>query len=216
MIYGNQYSSIKPKEEKQAILDFLRTYWDITTAHGDMLSIAVEYVLQKGITYGINWQENKLEKIINTYSDFKITEKDEKLKGFKPRKEDEPEPEFDFAKEVEIMAKSLKKDWGMRAQPKDYQAFKKAYNEDREIKPEILEFGRTKLHHSIEYEGFPFETLSKENILYNDEKQDKEPLTELVSAVYKQGMNLGVLAVEERYGSTKEILSRINKILETK
>lgn len=219
MKYQGIESKIDPKDERDAILKFLDRYWDISFKSKKPLTEAIDYILQTGIKYGIALHEKEVQQAVDFYNrmvdyansenknvpkiDFQRTTSDEDSKGH-------------FALQAGLVETTLKKEWKISAKPKGYEAFKQAYDSgDFADIDENLEFEGTRLHDKIgaSCPDLP-DYLKKGNIYYSEENQNRTPLREMVGAILRQGMNIGIRVVEQKYGTPMDLYKTGHKVLE--
>ncbi len=205
------------ESERDAILKFLGKYWNVRVKDDKSLSEVVYSLLEEGFNYGIILQELKTEEAVKMYN-----ENVDVINNFNKKTVAEPlefsrsttgkERNFEFfAGELE---KELLEKWKISAQPKGYRAFKKKhYSENFAEIDENIEFGGLPLHSDMAATCIQFPILmQKGHIYYNEEDQGNSPLSELVGAVLRQGMTIGMNAVEKKYGKPIEIAVRIKDI----
>lgn len=208
-----EISDSTKQAEMDSITKFLARYWDVQLKPLTEIYQPVDYILDAGINYGIALQEKDHETTIRIYNDFVDManrvglKKLSKIDFIRTTSKDN----FDFERETNLMEPAVKQ-WVISAVPKDYESFKQQHgSEDFADKDEALEFDGVKLPSKIAAGCFSFaECLKKGNIYYNEENQGRGPLTELVGAIFRQGMSIGMHAVEKNYGTEAEIIQRIN------
>lgn len=215
-------SRINPEQERDAILTFLERYWDISTDPERSIAGVIDYILEAGIKYGVAVQEEQTQeavdlrnKWIDIYKaagreltinkiDFKRTTSDEEMAAYRRL------GYFDFETQVNPIETALIKEMAISAQPKGYEAYKQEHGtntENYEDMNEELEFtGTLELHNFLAAPNPPFPyCLNKGSIYYTEANQGRSPLTELISAVYSQGMNIGMGVVEQKWGTVESI-----------
>ncbi len=103
---------------------------------------------------------------------------------------------MDFGSALESLTRTLSKA-GFKAEPKGWAAYKKTANEFDPPGPEARTFKGRELHFSLgaSIGGFG-DTASRAGVFYNLER-DRSTLNSLASAVFRQGMNLGVITLEK-------------------
>jgi hypothetical protein len=219
MNYQGIESKINPEDETSAIVEFLNKNWDIYLKPKKSLSNIIDYVLQEGIHYGVALQEKKIQEIIPLYTIATRLKEDNEKKtetiSFERTTKDEDKSK-DFPKRIEYIKSRLKKEGLVSAQPKGYDAFKKAHDtEDFAYRNKKVEFKGVKLHNAMSHVVLNFvDTLAKGNIHYSEKEQGRPPITGLVSAIYRQGMSIGMYLVEQRWGTTKDMYEKIENLSE--
>lgn len=210
-MYQGIESAIDPIKERNAILKFLNRYWDVRTKRNKSLADANDYILQEGIRYGIALYEKEYNETTEVYNE--LMEMRNAREGKKSKKIDFQRTTIDddlkgnFPSRIDLIETTIKREFIMSAMPKKYKSFKYRDDDDEE-----LEFDGTKELHYIAGGAvcFNFPTsLKSRHIHYSEENQERSPLTELVSAIYRQGMNIGVQAVAQKYGTWVDFRNKI-------
>lgn len=103
---------------------------------------------------------------------------------------------LDFGGALEGLTKAMSRAT-LKAEPKGWAAYKKTAQEYDEPGPEAKGFKGKPLHSSLgaSIGGFG-DTTSRASVFYN-ELRDRSPLNTMLSAVFRQGMNLGVVTLEK-------------------
>lgn len=102
-----------------------------------------------------------------------------------------------FGDVVEALTRTLAKTAALKAEPKGWAAYKKTAGEYDPPGPEADDFKGKKLHPSLGASIGDFgDSASRASVFYN-QVRDRSPLNTLVGAVFRQGMNLGVLTLEK-------------------
>jgi hypothetical protein len=192
---------INPLKEKGAISEFLTNYWIIKSKKEFSLNQLVEIILKEGIDRGIAFQEREIVKeayLLRTALDYLkprtpivIPEHLIKIeilsKGFDYK---------EFPEHIEDLASRLEKGYEyIFAEPKNYRIPQKKDKEDKPI------FKGSKLHETI-FKNWPSfeELMHKETVKKYDDEQLISPFKTMIAAILRQGMNIGVYCVEEKYG----------------
>lgn len=113
-----------------------------------------------------------------------------------------------FESEMNDLEKKLSNHVKINAKPKKYDKFLAYHPEEYSYEKnyEKLEFEGTKLHTSIGAACFDFEVcLSNPYVKYSNKNQHICPTTTMISTIFRQGVNLGVLVVEQKYRDLLEI-----------
>lgn len=209
------------EKEQDSILKFLDKYWDISLSGEKPLPEAIDLILRNGAKYGIAMQEKSQEKAVDYYNGVldlakKIHDSDthEKLGFERTSTNDDLEGYFDG--QAGPLESALREEWGLDPKPKGYEEFKSTNPDDYEGCDEVLEFSGSGLHPSIGTSCLEFQRImNKGNIYYSESSQGRPPLIEFVGAILRQGMNIGIRAVEEKHGDEREIYKESMKILDS-
>ena len=127
MKYQGIESKVNPEAERNAILEFLVSNWDVTVRPQRHLSEAIDYLLLEGIRYGIALQEKETQRTVETYNSF-VSIANNRSGTFEPiiftRTSSENDLNGDFPGLGETTEARIRKEWVIFATPKDYEAFK--------------------------------------------------------------------------------------------
>lgn len=196
--YQGIESNVDSENEKRAILSFLDRYWDVKIEGDWQLPKVVDYIFDKGIKYGIALRESVVEPEIerhNTLASYRNNHgRKIEFTGISRKRN------FRFEREMGALEKRLGKHVQITAKPKGYEEFCAAHPEEfpDDENDEKLEFNGTKLHSSIGAGCFNFEeSLSRAHVKYDDKSQGRSPSTTMISTIFRQGINIGVLVVEQ-------------------
>ncbi len=208
MEYLGIESKINPENEKDAIVRFLDRYWDITLAPEETLPKMVDYILDSGIKYGIAYQERELQEKVNEYNSLvdllsKEGKKADRINFIRTTSNESIE--FNFSLQIDYLKPRVVERWRISAQPKGYEEFRKAHQGEEFVDmDERLEFEGSELPYYLAAHCLSFEvSLNKGHVFHH-----KDPLTSLVSAIYQQGMSIGMQVVEQKWGSKEDISDR--------
>lgn len=215
-------SRINPEQERDAILTFLKKYWDISTNPERSIAGIIDYILEAGIKYGVAVQEEQTQEAVDLRNkwvdiykaagreltinkiDFKRTTSDEEMAAYRRGFF------FSFETQIDPVEAALIKKEAISAQPKGYEAYKqehRANTENYDDMNEELEFtGTLQLHNFLAAMCPPFPyCLNKGTIYYGEANQSRSPLVGLISAIYGQGMSMGMRVVEQKWGTVESI-----------
>lgn len=200
--YQGIISNIDINSEKKAIIEFLNKYWNVKIKGDYDLRKVVSKVFDEGIKYGIAYWEDWVEELIKKDNRYVWKTPRKKVKfarTYKKGEYDDTSVESNLEKMLEGHAK-------ISAKPKGYDRYKAKHDQDEypEYKGD-LEFEGTPLFYALAAGCFRFqEALSKERILHHD-----EPLNSMITSIFLQGKNYGILLVEQKYGPKIEEASAI-------
>jgi hypothetical protein len=155
------------------------------------------YGVLAGERYAFSQQGNQID-LINRLREIKSRPPLADLPVVKP---------LDFGSVADQLTRTVAKGAGLKAEPNGWAAYKKTADEYDEPGPDAKGFKGRPLHFSLgaSIGGFG-DTTSKATVFYNHVR-NRTPLNTLVSAVFRQGMNLGVLTLD------KPLDAAVNKAL---
>lgn len=202
MEYLGITSPIDALKEKEAILEFLKDYWIIKSRKDFNLEEIIELILRKGIDRGIAFQEREIVRgayllrtaieCIKQHTIIVLPEYLDKIEIISLNYDYKEFPEH-----VEDLALRLENKYEyIFAEPIDYRI------QQRESRGEKYAFFKgAKLHETI-FKNWPSfeELINRETVEKFDNEHLTSPLKTLIGAVLRQGMNIGVYCVEEKYG----------------
>lgn len=197
--------SIKPADERNAIVEFLDRYWDVRMKDKKPIGKAVDYVLRKGIEFGIAVRERDIGNRLGMEEDvlgYRLGNQ-----GF--RKTVRAVYGYEFAPAAEAAEENLKRNWMVSAAPKGFKKYKRTHrSEEFSDPPNEREFNGSDLYHSMAVctPGFS-DFLRPENVFYEEDQRDRGPLNALTAAIFRQGMTIGMRVVDEKWGE-EEVPSR--------
>ena len=198
-----QGRKVNLEREKRAILKFLKRYWDVEVDF-EALPFIVERQLHDGFLFGVAHQENDYQENYVSLNSIK--------NGFNCVRETlHMKPHIitlQFTRVTDpsyITFGSIDRFWGVEAQPKRYDKFKKRYNESREGQGMRDDWSRyefdgfTAFDRAI-HEEFKFpQRMSRKSVAYNEFAQDRTPSQTMQDCILLQGKYIGVMAVQQKY-----------------
>ncbi|MBI4095813.1 MAG: hypothetical protein HY438_03070 [DPANN group archaeon] len=208
MKYLGIESKINPAIERDAIVKFLNSYWDISIRKGTLVKV-VDYILREGIKYGIALQEDKTEDLVTTFNTaadvLRARGQTENINHLSFKRTSKRSPR-EFTYLLESILDNLTINWQIIAEPKDYYAYCQLHaDEEHPRNEENLEFDGVQPHSYIDVICFSFQhSLSKANVMYSDKSQGRLPLEQMVVEILHQGMTIGMKCVEQKYGTLHE------------